>query len=110
MRLKTNRETIKQLKPGQTCGFIESFARKTLGKKQKLLPHALGHGVGIEIHEAPGFRQGSPEKLQPNMIVTIEPGIYRPNKYGIRIEDDVLITKKGYTVLTKTPKRLIIIK
>ena len=108
--LKANIETIKQLKPGQKCGFIESYARKVLGKKQHLCTHALGHGVGIEIHEPPGFKESSPEILQPNMIVTIEPGIYRTKKYGIRIEDDILITKKGHKVLTKTPKKLMVIK
>jgi len=108
--LKANVETIKQLKPKQKCSFIENYARKVLGKKQSLCTHALGHGLGIEIHESPGFRETSEEILQPNMIVTIEPGIYRKNKYGIRIEDDILITKNGHKVLTKTSKKLRVIK
>ena len=108
--MKANKETIKQMKAGQSCGFIEKYARKVLGKKEKLCTHALGHGIGIEIHEPPGFREGSAEKLQEGMIVTIEPGIYRKNSYGIRIEDDILITKKGHTVLTTTPKKLLVVK
>jgi Xaa-Pro aminopeptidase len=63
--------------------------------------------VGIEIHEAPRLAKGQTQKLEPGMIVTIEPGIYLPGDGGVRIEDMVLVTQSGCEVLTPTPKDLI---
>ena len=104
--LKTQENIIKLLKIGKKCSEIYSIANKALGKK---FIHGLGHGVGVEIHESPNLKPHNENKLQENMIFTVEPGIYLPGKYGIRIEDDVLLTKKGAVVLTKTPKHLLII-
>ena len=70
--------------------------------------HGLGHGVGIEIHEEPRLSKLSKcENLEPNMIVTDEPGIYIPNIGGLRIEDTVLVTEGEAETLTKSPKNLI---
>jgi Xaa-Pro aminopeptidase len=69
--------------------------------------HSTGHGVGLEIHEAPRIAVGQPEILQPGMVITIEPGVYIPDKWGIRIEDMVLVTETGCEVLTPTTKELI---
>ena len=73
------------------------------------LIHALGHGVGMEIHEAPYINYRSDTQLKENMEVTDEPGIYIPGKFGVRIEDTVQITKFGCISLTKSEKNYIII-
>ncbi len=106
--LDVQTKVISLLKPGLSCAKAELFGRRLLGAKARYFIHALGHGIGISIHEAPSFKDISKEKLKPNMIVTIEPGIYLVGKYGIRIEDDVLITARGPVVLTKTAKNFII--
>ncbi len=99
-------KTIAMLKPEISCAKLESYARKLLGKKEKYFIHGLGHGIGIDIHEAPGLKNMAKEKIKENMIITIEPGIYISNHYGIRIEDDILITKNRHEILTKTSREL----
>jgi len=69
--------------------------------------HSTGHGIGLEVHEGPGLSFRSETKLEPGMIVTVEPGIYVPQVGGCRIEDDVLITESGREILTSSPKELI---
>lgn len=69
--------------------------------------YGIGHGVGLEIHEEPFMRQGADVILEPGMILTIEPGTYRPGWGGIRIEDTVLVTEDGHRVLTNFPKELM---
>ncbi len=71
--------------------------------------HSTGHGVGLEIHEAPNASQKSEYILKENMTLTVEPGIYLPDKFGVRIEDTVLITKDGYETFASIPKELIIL-
>jgi Xaa-Pro aminopeptidase len=73
----------------------------------KYFIHSTGHGVGLEIHEAPRIATGQNELLQPGMVVTIEPGIYLPGKWGVRIEDTVVVTETGHEVLTPCPKSLL---
>ena len=74
-----------------------------------ILIHALGHGVGLETHERPYINSKNDTFLKENMTVAIEPGIYLPRKFGIRIEDTVLITKDGCEILTKSPKTYTVI-
>ena len=68
--------------------------------------HGLGHGLGMELHEAPRLRKKSETILQPGMIVTVEPGVYLPDWGGIRIEDDVLVTPEGREVMSSLPKSI----
>jgi Xaa-Pro aminopeptidase len=63
--------------------------------------HRLGHGMGMEGHEAPYLVEGSTVTLEPGMVTTIEPGIYVPDEYGCRIEDDIVITQDGLEVLSR---------
>lgn len=71
--------------------------------------HSLGHGVGYDIHEEPFFKTTCDQVLKENMIITIEPGVYKTGQFGIRIEDTMLITKMGAERLTKSSKEPIII-
>jgi len=71
--------------------------------------HGIGHGIGLDIHEEPYFSQTSTEVIKSGMVLTDEPGIYIEGKYGVRIEDDILITDTGCELLTLAPKELIVI-
>ena len=73
------------------------------------LIHSLGHSIGMETHEIPYINSKNDTFLKENMIIADEPGIYIPDKYGIRIEDTILVEKNGCTVLTKSPKNYVII-
>jgi Xaa-Pro aminopeptidase len=94
--------------PGTSLGKLDETARNTIKSEGfgDFFNHSLGHGVGLEIHEAPTVRNKSPCKdrlLEPGMVITIEPGIYLPGVGGIRIEDTILINETGHENLTKRP-------
>jgi Xaa-Pro aminopeptidase len=72
--------------------------------------HGTGHGVGLDVHEAPRLASGREEILQAGMVVTVEPGVYIPGVWGIRIEDTVLVKQEGYEILTRTSKELAVIE
>ncbi len=94
---------IEKIKPGILAADVDQEARNYLSKKGlgKFFGHSLGHGVGLEIHEGPSLSQRSVSILKEGMVVTAEPAVYIPHKYGIRVEDMVLVTKSGCSVLSK---------
>lgn len=104
--LDSQMAAIDAVRPGVSVAKIDARARKVLRQHQleKAFVHSLGHGLGLEIHEAPRLAKGEKTKLQPGMVITIEPGVYLPDDYGIRIEDTVLVTATGCEVLTPTSK------
>jgi Xaa-Pro aminopeptidase len=108
--LDVQTKLVDMIRPGVECSLLYNTANLLLGKDAKYFTHNLGHGVGIEIHESPNLYSESKTVLEPGMIVTIEPGIYFPGNFGIRIEDTVLVTKKGNRILTKTGKDLLLIR
>ncbi len=95
-------EAIKMIKPGVPVADLDTQARKVLRKFKlaQYFGHSLGHGVGLDIHENPRLSVKSPALLQPGMIVTIEPGVYLPHQFGIRVEDMVLVTEQGCEVIS----------
>ena len=80
---------------------------KPAGGERHPFPRRPGHGLGLESHAEPYIRQGNPLILQPGMTFTIEPGIYLPQRNGVRIEDDVVITSNGLESLTDYPREVI---
>ncbi|MFC1567109.1 M24 family metallopeptidase, partial [bacterium] len=96
-------ELMKRVKAGVKASEIDKLARMLAKKKGfgKNYLHSTGHGVGLDIHEAPYVSMHSNEILNENMIITIEPGIYVKGLGGIRLEDTIRVTKTGYEILTK---------
>lgn len=102
---------IKLSVKGAVCGEIDGKVRKSLGEDAQYFIHTLGHGLGKKIHELPRmYYKNTQHILEEGMAITIEPGVYIPNKLGIRIEDTILVTKSDPKILTKSPKELICIK
>jgi Xaa-Pro aminopeptidase len=95
--------------PGVSAGEVDQAGREVLSKAgfARYFTHSTGHGVGLEVHEAPRLAKGQKQKLTPGMVVTVEPGIYIPEEGGVRIEDMVLVTETGREVLTPATKDLI---
>ena len=107
--LKNQIQTIEQMKDGVSTRLLSKMVENDFKLKGYDLIHSLGHGVGLEIHEAPYLSYRNDAILKENMVVTDEPGIYIPEKFGIRIEDTVQITKFGCISLTKSEKNYIVI-
>lgn len=96
---------IKKVELGRKASEIDAAARNLIKKKGfgKYFTHNTGHGVGLEIHELPNFSAKSEDVLKQNMVVTVEPGIYLPNKFGVRIED-MIVVGKNPRIFSQIPK------
>jgi Xaa-Pro aminopeptidase len=96
---------VDTVKPGVTCGEVDEAARSVLRKAglADYFTHSTGHGVGLEIHEMPRIAAAQQQVLAPGMVITIEPGAYIPNRFGVRIEDMVAVTQHGARMLTPAP-------
>ncbi|MFA6918031.1 MAG: Xaa-Pro peptidase family protein [Candidatus Gracilibacteria bacterium] len=106
--LKAQEFAIKNIKAGIAGRKADSFARNIIKKAGygETFGHGGGHGIGLDIHESPSLSENSKDKLKENTIITVEPGIYLEGKFGIRIEDMVLVTKSGAKNLTGIGKTL----
>ena len=107
--LKAQLAALELVKPGVRCSDIDKAARDIIEKEGygEFFRHSTGHGVGIEIHEHPAVAPSGDVVLKPGMVITVEPGIYLPGKFGVRIEDMVLVTENGYHNFANAPKGLI---
>lgn len=109
--LKSQKLALQEIKAGAVCKEIDNVARNFINQSgfQNCFGHGLGHSVGIDIHESPSFNTRDNTVLKSGMVLTVEPGIYLENEFGVRIEDMVAVTDKGYENLTKSQKELIIV-
>ena len=107
--LEAQLAAIATVKAGVTAGEVDGAARSVLrqARLDRYFTHSTGHGVGLEIHEPPRLGREQQEELQPGMVITIEPGVYIPERGGVRIEDMVLVTNAGCEILTPVDKQLI---
>lgn len=109
--LKAQKAAINAVKKGKKCCDIDKIARDIISQNGcgEYFGHGLGHGVGVEIHEFPSVSPRSETVLESGNVITIEPGIYIPGEFGVRIEDMLYVTDDGFCNLTKYPKELRIL-
>ena len=109
--LEAQQAAIAAVRPGVIAAEVDAAARRVLRRHRldRYFTHSTGHGLGLEIHEAPRLAASQPQKLEPGMVITVEPGAYIPGKRGVRIEDVVVVTASGCEVLTPGDKELIVI-
>ena len=109
--LKAQLAGLAAVKEGIAASELDATARKVISEAGygDFFGHSLGHGVGMDIHEPPYASPVSKEVLASDMVVTVEPGIYLPDKFGVRIEDFVVVRENGCFNMTNAPKELIIL-
>ena len=109
--LEAQLAALDAVRPGVTCKAVDAVARKVLRRLgyDRYFQHSTGHGLGLEIHEAPRIGRKMDDVLEQNMMITIEPGAYIPGMGGVRIEDTVLVTATGAEALTAVPKKLLVL-
>jgi Xaa-Pro aminopeptidase len=106
---RANHEALARIRAGMSGKDADAIAREYIDRRGfgELFGHSLGHGLGLEVHEAPRLSKTAEGTLVEGAVVTIEPGIYRPDWGGVRIEDDVHIGADGPVLLTDFPRDLI---
>jgi Xaa-Pro aminopeptidase len=109
--LRAQEAALDAVRPGPTGREIDAVARDLITAEGHgdHFGHGLGHGVGLEVHEAPRLARSASDTLEAGNVVTVEPGVYVPDRGGVRIEDLVVLTKKGRDVLSQTVKGLTIV-
>jgi Xaa-Pro dipeptidase len=110
--VRTANEVGRQnVRPGTTAHAIDDAVQTHLESSAyaAYIVHKTGHGIGLEVHEGPQIMRGNHAPIAENMVFTIEPGLYRPGDIGVRIEDDVLVTRDGAESLSKFPRELIVV-
>jgi Xaa-Pro aminopeptidase len=107
--LSVQKAAIRKIRSGMKASELNKFVIERLGKYAGNFTHGLGHGIGVKIHELPNLIELSKDKLEDNMAFTVEPGIYFEDRFGIRIEDDILIENNKVSVLTDVSKELTVI-
>ncbi len=107
--LKAQRAALKRARPRMKACDLDKVARDVIRRAGygKFFGHGLGHGIGLQIHDNPAVNPANQQLLEEGMVITIEPGIYVPGWGGVRIEDDVLITRRGCEVLNASEKNLV---
>ncbi|HEX7033617.1 MAG TPA: aminopeptidase P family protein [Nitrososphaera sp.] len=102
---------VEAAKPGAMCGRVDAICRDLIAGYgyEKFFIHSTGHGIGLDVHEPPWLRMNNSEELKANMAVTVEPGIYIENKFGVRIEDSIIVTDGRPRVLNRFTKDLVVI-
>lgn len=104
-------ESLKAIGPGKVCSDIDKVARDIIDSTQYkgLFGHTLGHSLGLEVHETPRFSTACQDITKPGHVMSVEPGVYLPGEFGVRIEDIVAITEDGYHNFTASPKELLVL-
>lgn len=109
--LKANEAGRNAVLPGETCGSVDVAARRQIESAGygNWFTHRTGHGIGLEAHESPSLYGENQRQLASGMVLTIEPGIYLPDRGGVRIEDDVLVTEEGGETLSSLSRELQVV-
>jgi Xaa-Pro aminopeptidase len=104
--LAAEEAALGEVAPGVRCRDLHSVAVGKLRRQglDRFFTHSLGHGLGLDVHEAPMINAVSETVLEPGMVITIEPGVYLPRLGGVRIEDLVVVTRTGHRVLSRAPR------
>jgi Xaa-Pro aminopeptidase len=107
---RSQRTGVASVRPGVTAGSVDAACREVIADAgwAERFEHGTGHGVGLDIHEAPSVGAGSAAILEPGTVVTVEPGVYLPGTGGVRIEDTLVVTAHGSRPLTQFPKEVAV--
>jgi Xaa-Pro aminopeptidase len=108
---EARKRAFDMIRPGVKCNLVDAAARDYIYSQgyRGCFSHGLGHSVGVEVHENPRFNETCEDLLVPGLVMTVEPGIYLKQRFGVRIEDMIVIREDGYEDLTKSPEELILL-